>query len=82
MQAYDSLDFFFFRLFSTYHSDRLRLDHSFGGDSGEVGQVGQYIHDGHYRHGDDDGERQVPTERRTILIKRKTVFLTVQKSVM
>lgn len=45
---------------AAHHSDSLRLDHDLRRDGGEVGQVGQHVHNGHYRQGYDDSQRQVP----------------------
>lgn len=45
---------------AAHHSDSLGLDHDFRRDGAEVGQVGQDVHNGHYRHGYDDSQRQVP----------------------
>lgn len=48
----------------THHGNSLRLNHLFGRDGGEVGQVGEDVHHRHYRHGYDDGQRQVPVAGR------------------
>lgn len=48
----------------THHGNGLGLDHLFRRDGGEVGQVGEDVHHRHYRHGYDDGQRQVPVAGR------------------
>lgn len=41
---------------ATHHGHGLGSQHLLGGQGGEVGQVGQHIHQRHDGQGDDDGQ--------------------------
>ena len=54
----------------THHGDGVGRHDLYGRQDSEVGDVGHDVDEGHGRHGDPDGARQVPARTRLLVSQR------------